>query len=95
MAKFREVTANEVRAAIEASGRTWFPLHDCSLCCSEVGYSAQGDEVLFHPACDCSYAPPEPRSYSDIADSINMQTERKHRVAVAARFGLDLSEEAP
>lgn len=98
MSKFREVTSSEVCAAMLATGRTWFGLRDCSLCGSEIGYSTDNDELWFHPDCNCTTyrAPPEPRSFFDIARTINLQTEHRHRVAVAARFGLDLSgEDAP
>lgn len=85
-----QITGEQVLAAVKAAGITRVDHHECSLCGSMVFYSVDGDDLLFHPACGCSWSPPEPREWSSVADWINMQTEPKWRDRLMKRFGLML-----
>jgi hypothetical protein len=87
----KDVTSDEVKAAVLASGKKWIELRRCSICDSPVGYVIQGDELLFDPSCDCcgGYGP-EPRSWSTVSDLINRQND-EWKPKLAALFGVEVS----
>ncbi len=86
------VTGDQVRDAMIAANLVHVDLRECSLCGSTIFYSRQGDQLFFHPACDCTtyHGPPEPRSWQSVADTINMQND-EWKPKVAAKFGLSLN----
>lgn len=90
----RKVTAEEVRQSCIKNQITRVISHDCSLCGVPVGYSIRGDEILFHPQCGCSsgYYPPEPRTWQDLSDWINMQSNEKAWDEIAGRFSFKPEE---
>ena len=85
------VTGEQVKEAAKNAGITHIDHHDCALCGEMVFYCVEGDDLYFNSGCGCSWAPPRPASWQQAADWINMQSEDKHRIGVAKRFGLDLT----
>ena len=70
----------------QAAGKHWLDHHDCSLCGCVVGYSFDGDDVYFNPACGCSWGPSERRSFQDIADWLAMQSSDDIRDKIMSRL---------
>lgn len=89
-----DITPNEVKDAALATGKTWFPVRDCSLCGSPVGYRTLGERVGFDSNCGCSSRDSgvEERTWDDPARLINMQTLPEWRNKMRAVFGLDPEE---
>lgn len=92
----RQVTAEEVKAAVEAANLQEVTLRECSMCGGPLYYTFEPDGPYYHPACDCSpystYAPAERRTWQSIADLINMQSNPAAQEKIALLFGLKLSE---
>lgn len=91
------VTGEQVKAAAEKAGLTRIDHHDCGGCGYMTAYLIRDGKLYFDPGCDCSRLGPaaiEPRTWNSAADWINMQSEQKHRVAVAQKFGLELEASA-
>jgi len=84
-----KVTAEQVKEAAHKVGHAYdIPHHDCGLCGAWVKYSVHpaDDTVYFHPGCNCSWSPPEQRSYYELADWVNMQNDEwseKHWKAIS------------
>lgn len=85
-----KVTAEQVREAVQKSGRTFWPLHSCSICKTPVGYIFNGDYIGYSSACDCTRydAGPRPSSWQDLADTVNRQTDE-----VSERMMRELSDQ--
>jgi hypothetical protein len=81
------VTGAQVLEAMKAANITHVDHHDCGGCGEMVFYSRFGDQLFFNPGCGCSYSPPEPRSWDEAADYINMQND-EWRAKLKALFGL-------
>jgi hypothetical protein len=79
---------NEVRDAMIAADITEVPHHDCGGCGVWVKYLRHGEQLYFGPGCGCSWSNPEPRSWADAADWLNMQSRPDIQQKLAARFGL-------
>ena len=85
----KDVTAKEVMQAATSANLTWVPVRECSICQTSIGYEIHDREVFWNGTCDCSSAfGPEARQWQDIADLINMQSQEKHKIALAEKFGL-------
>lgn len=67
-------TAEEIKELTKVDAWT---LHRCSLCGDPVQYLFSGDHVALDTNCSCvSYwTPRQQRSWQDVADTINMQSE--------------------
>jgi len=86
----RNVTPEEVKAAVIAASLTRIDHHDCGGCGAMVYYSIVDGNLFFNPACDCGsyWSPPQPRDWSEASDWINMQSDL-FKDQLARRFGLD------
>ncbi len=90
------VTAQQVKDAMIAQNITWVDCHDCSLCGTMVGWVRHDDRIYFQSSCSCCrWHPPEPRTWDDAADAINMQTRTSERFGdimarEALKFGITL-----
>lgn len=82
-----KVTGEEVREAALAAGITRIEHHNCGLCRAPVFYSIHEGALFFNPGCDCSWSPPEPRSWESAAEWINMQSREDAREMIKQRFG--------
>lgn len=89
----KDVTGEEVKAAMIAANITRVDHHECGGCGHMVFYSRIGEFLYFHPACDCSYSLPEPREWESAAGWINMQSYSNHKAKLRAAFGF--SPETP
>ena len=89
-----DVTAEQTRDSALAAGLTMIPHHNCGLCgCMVVYIVDQAGYLFFDPSCDCTYGDgPQPRSWEDAADWINMQSNAEHKRKIAALFGLTLPQ---
>lgn len=73
--------ANDFRSMAEAKGITRWIVHQCSLCdyaCAFVFSQAPGmPEVYYDSGCDCvvDYLPLQLRSWQDVAEHYNGQTD--------------------
>ena len=83
------VTADQVKAAAVKAGVTLVPHHPCGACEEWVFYLVADGNLYFDPTCGCSsfHADPEPRSWRDAADWINMQDNEKVRRDLLRAFG--------
>ena len=75
----KKYSAEWVRAEAQTKGASYVDHHRCGLCDHMVYFSIRGDIVLFHPACDCGWSNPEPRSFEDIARWLAMQSSDEIR----------------
>ena len=84
------ITGDQVLAAMKAADIIYVPHHDCSLCGVKVNYFREGDLLFFDPSCDCTRGSgPEPRTWDDPAEWINMQDNEVAREMLKKRFGLE------
>jgi hypothetical protein len=67
-------TAQEIKEQTKVGAWT---LHRCSICRAPIQYVFDGDYVAFDSNCDCTsyWTPRQQRSWQDVADTINMQSE--------------------
>lgn len=73
-------TAEWVEARVTEAGATWLDNHDCSICKAVVGYQFSPDgEVWFAGGCNCSWSPPRPSSFQDVANWLRMQSSDEIR----------------
>lgn len=86
----RDVSAEEVKAAVAAGNISWIDCHECSGCGRMVGYSVNQGRLYFNSGCGCSWSPAEPRAWSYAADWVNMQSRPDIKRKIAARFGVTL-----
>ncbi len=92
MTTFTAVTGQQVRDAVLKAGITSIPHHDCGGCGEWVHYFVCEGNLFFSPACGCSWAPSEPRNWSDAANWINMQSNPDWQVKLRQMFGIEVSE---
>ena len=78
----KRVTADEIRESAVKNNIDWFPIRDCSICGEWIGYRFfrwPNHEVVFDSSCGCvSYENVQPRSWEDVADHINMQSNEEY-----------------
>jgi hypothetical protein len=68
-------TPAEFAAAAQDREITWWPIRDCSLCGTPIGYECSGYRVAFVSSCGCSsFNGWNSRSWDDLAQHYNMQT---------------------
>jgi hypothetical protein len=90
------VTAEQVRNAMQAANITYVEHHTCSLCGYMTNYFVGGDGVLyFDPGSDCSRGRYRELGYESAADWINMQSDEGVRQRIAAKFGLAGASQGP
>lgn len=73
-----DVSAEQVKAAIEAAKRKFWKVHNCSMCGYPCGYHFRECGVVeYDSGCDCVRYGPEItlRDYEDVAHQINMQND--------------------
>lgn len=78
----KRVTPEQIRESAIKNQIDWFPIHDCAICGKIVGYRFfrwPNYEVVFDSTCDCSYYENlRPRSWEDVANHINMQSNEEY-----------------
>lgn len=78
----KRVTADEIRESVVKNNIDCFPIHCCAICGEWVGYRFfrwPNQEVVFDSSCFCvSYENVQPRSWEDVADYINMQSNEEY-----------------
>ena len=89
-----KVTAQQVFDAAVESGEQWVPHHACGICGVMTGFILDDESISFDSSCGCASSYPQPRTWQDAADWINMQSDPKHAAEIAKRFGLVLDEGA-
>ncbi len=67
-------TAEHFARAAHEHGITYWPIRACSICGYQLAYLIDRDVVLYDPGCDCTYQSYERRSFGDLADHYNMQS---------------------
>lgn len=73
-----DVSADQIKAAVEAAKRKFWKLHNCSMCGYPCGYHfRESGAVEYDAGCDCvNYGPAiTTRDYADVAAQINMQND--------------------
>ncbi len=86
----RNVTPDELRAAVLAAGIDRIDHHDCGGCGAMVFCSVRDGQLFFNPACDCGgWSPPVPREWSSASGWINMQSDDGVKADLAKSFGID------
>lgn len=72
-------TAEAVKEAAFAANAVWLNHHACGACGTMVGYLLRDEEVYFQSGCGCSWSPPRPSSWADIASWLAMQSDDAQR----------------
>lgn len=87
-----QYSAEEIKSHTKV---TSWPLRDCSLCGTWLRYEFNGNDVSFDSNCNCvSYwNPPSPRSWQDVADTVNMQNDEVQKRMLAELAGLPQAAE--
>jgi len=86
------VTTEQVKIAVKKKfGNDFIPLRQCSICKEYVGYYPQNnDDILwFDSSCGCCGGGGRYCSHSDIADTINMQSNPEAAKMLMEHFGLN------
>lgn len=86
--ELQDVTGEQVRDAMIKANIDKVDHHKCGICKATVYFSRIGDQLYFNSGCICSYSPPEPRSWDDAAEWINMQSNKEWRLKLMQNFGL-------
>jgi hypothetical protein len=62
----------EARTRVLATGKAWWPLRQCSLCNTTIGYRVIGEMPYFDSNCRCTtyWSPLRTAAWSKIADLI-------------------------
>jgi hypothetical protein len=84
------ITAEEVKTAMLATGKRFFPVRSCSLCGVDIGYILGEDgSVAFQTSCGCvSYYHSHPSSFQDVADFLNRNLHRSSYERLCRGFGV-------
>ena len=90
------VTTEMIRTAIKNTGKEFFPVRECSICNTSIGYVLYGDFFGYDSSCGCTTwaSDPQKRDWDDAADLINMQTNPTAKVRIAAVFGFEFKDGA-
>lgn len=90
----RDVTAEEVRSAVLASGDKFIPIRACSICSRDIGYQMLGEVPHLDTNCDCvSYTTPlVAKTWESLAEGVNIQSTDRGKRMVAARYHIDLDQ---
>jgi len=73
-------TAENFKKAVEEKGLQTWTLRECGICSAPLKYIFAGGEVFYDNNCDCVnyYTEPQLRSYGDLADHYNRQTNEAY-----------------
>lgn len=84
-------SAEEIKKAMLATGKTFFTLHECGICRCLIGYIVRNEELFFDSNCDCAHfhQDPDPRPWDDIVDLIEMQSHDPAKRDLMKLFGID------
>ncbi len=76
MTDLPDLTANEVKELIQTNNITFINIHSCSMCNYPCGYIIEGDNLSYDSGCYCVRSPsgPHPRTFADLANNHNMQS---------------------
>lgn len=71
-----EKTGKDLKEAIESNGIEEWQMHNCSICGYLCGYHFKNGKVYYDNGCYCTNNPDNlsPRSWDDVAEQYNMQT---------------------
>ncbi len=88
----KAIKAIEVKEAMEKANINWVEVRRCSICDCPVAYERKGEDLFFDGNCDCTsfWNPPQPRSYEEIAELINIQSNSEYKTELAHKFGFQL-----
>lgn len=85
-----DITAAQVKNAIQRNGITSIDHHDCSICGYMCRYVIrESGNVFFDPGCYCTEGQYRDASYQDIANWYNMQSNDDVRARIGKAIGLD------
>lgn len=70
-------TVDDFKKAAKDKNITRWNINDCSICGYKCGFNISGDEVSYDPGCNCVWGGSESRTWQDLADDYNMQTDKK------------------
>lgn len=80
----------DFKRQVKAKNITYWHIHDCSLCGYGCGYHFINDEVYYDNGCYCTNGKNlNPRSWEDLAESYNMQTNEGYIKKMDDFFGFD------
>jgi len=82
----RQITPEEVKEAVLASGETTFLHHECGVCGGPVLYIIQDDDVYFDGSCCSGGGTLQYRGWSSISTWINMQTNEDAKSRLMEKF---------
>lgn len=84
------ITSAMVEQAIKASGETYFQIRECSLCDHPIYYTIINGVPYLSTSCDCVIYTSDlkKRSWQDLADIVNMQTDEQWHNHFMELFGL-------
>ena len=86
-----DFTAEEVKEAMISKNITHVDHHECSLCGYMTQFVRKGKHIFFDSGCDCvgsSDPNLNPKDWNDVAEWINMQSNKSSKSKLAAEFGL-------
>lgn len=70
------------------SGRTYFPLRECSICDESIGYRVFNNLLYFDSSCGCSSSTPDRRPFVSLAQCVTRQLTPETRLEVFSKLGL-------
>lgn len=70
-------TGEDFEKQAKEKGITRWLIHDCSMCGYHCGFYFRGKVVEYDNGCGCVMNPRSPRTWEDVAEHYNMQTNKK------------------
>jgi hypothetical protein len=89
---YRNVTALEVQESCARNKITRVPHHECGCCGEWTEYGIEYGDIFYDSSCGCGhgYSTPTRRSWYEVAEFVNMQSQSEIKKEIALRFGVDL-----
>jgi hypothetical protein len=89
---YRDVTVQELQDSCMAKDIWYVDHHDCSICGEWTRYliDSEINAVYYDSSCGCSSSCPTPRSWDEVAEFVNMQSQSEIKKEIALRFGIEL-----
>lgn len=92
MNELRQVTAEEVKESVLSNKVIRIDHHTCALCNAWTHYSIFDGELFFDPSCNCTGDMPIERSWENLADFINSQTDAQTQQRILKACGFTIEE---
>lgn len=87
-------SSEEFKIQAAKIGITRWPIHNCSICGYPCGYLFHDDQVFYDSGCDCvNYADIQPKTWEDVAQQYNMQTNEKYIAEMDSFWGFSATKE--